>query len=120
MPPDPVAWKVVQQGWRVLDAEGNEVGKVDQITGDIGADIFDGVTFGDGGTVLTRARYVPAEHVKAIRVGEVELDLSPEEVSRLAPYTEIASHPLADLAPEPEQQQNRRGGLFSQMFRRRL
>jgi len=112
---------VIEQGWRVLDATGTEVGRVDQITGDIEADIFDGITFGDGGTVLTRARYVAAEHVAAIRVGEVALDLSADEVSRLASYTEVASHPLADLAPEPERGgRNPRGGMFSQLFRRGL
>ena len=57
---DPVAWRVIEQGWTVLDADGNEVGKVDQVTGDFNADIFDGITVGDGGTVLTRARYVPS------------------------------------------------------------
>jgi hypothetical protein len=120
--PDPVAWKVIEQGWRVLDAQGNEVGKVDRITGDIAADIFDGITFGDGGTVLTRAKYVPAEHIKGIYVGEVALDLSPEQVLQLGAYTETVSKPLADLAPEPDPQQGRRrrGGMFSQLFRRGL
>jgi rRNA processing protein Gar1 len=32
---DPVAWRVIEQGWRVVDAEGNVVGYVDQITGDL-------------------------------------------------------------------------------------
>lgn len=49
---------MIEQGWSVLDATGNEIGKVDQITGDLNADIFDGITVGDGGTVLTRPKYV--------------------------------------------------------------
>jgi uncharacterized protein YrrD len=99
---DPVAWRVIERGWRVWDAAGNEVGKVDRITGDVDADIFNGITVGDGGTVLTRARYVPAEHVAEIREGEIVLDLSPEEVAELEPYREQVSGPLADLAPEGE------------------
>jgi hypothetical protein len=123
---DPVAWKLIERGWSVLDATGNEVGKVDSITGDIGADIFDGITFGDGGTVLTRPRYVPAEHVAAIREGEVALDLDPDAVARLEPYSEPMSEPLADLAPEPEPPPGRgpmpRGGvsrLITSLFGRR-
>jgi uncharacterized protein YrrD len=70
---DPVAWRVVEPGWRVLDADGNEVGKIDEIAGDVEADIFDGFMVGDGGTVLTRSKYVPAEEVAAIYEGEVVL-----------------------------------------------
>ena len=33
---DPVSWKVIERGWHVFDADGNEVGKVDEITGDVG------------------------------------------------------------------------------------
>ena len=102
MTADPVAWRVIEQGWAVLDADGNELGKVDQVTGDREADIFDGITVGDGGTVLTRARYVPAEHVAAIYRGQVVLDLHGEEAAALEPYTEPVSKPLAELAPEEE------------------
>jgi sporulation protein YlmC with PRC-barrel domain len=71
--PDPVAWKVVEAGWRVLDADGKKVGVVNEIAGDIEADIFDGVLVGDGGTVLSRTKYVPSEEVAAIYEGEVVL-----------------------------------------------
>ena len=102
MTDETVAWYVIEPGWRVLDAAGNEIGKVDRITGDLDADIFDGLAVGDGGTVLTRARYVPSEHVAQIREGEIVLDLSPEAAARLEPYTEIPSKPLADLEPKEE------------------
>ena len=70
---DPVAWKVVEAGWRVLDADGHEVGTVSEIAGDLEADIFDGVVVADGGTVLSRTKYVPSEEVAAIYEGEVVL-----------------------------------------------
>src|SRR5690348_12531593 len=109
MSEDPVAWRVIERGWTVLDAAGNEIGKVDQITGDVEADIFDGITVGDGGTMLSRPRYVPSEHVAAIRRGEIALDLSPEEAATLEPYREPVSKPLTALLPEPEQSTG--GGL---------
>lgn len=96
---DPVAWRVIEQGWSVLDADGGEVGKVDQIVGDVDADIFDGLTVGDGGIVLTRSRYVPAERVAEIYRGEIVLDLSSEQAAQLEPYSQLRSEPLADLAP---------------------
>lgn len=99
---DPVAWRAIEQGWTVLDADGNAVGSVDQVTGDLNGDIFDGITFGDGGTVLTRARYVPAEQVAAIYEGEVVLRLHADDVARLEPYTAPVSEPLESLIPEEE------------------
>lgn len=80
---DPVAWRVIEQGWSVLDAAGNEIG--------------------DGGAVLTRAKYVPSEHVAQILRGEITLDLSPEDAAKLEPYAEQVSEPLANLEPKAEE-----------------
>ncbi|HLX31282.1 MAG TPA: hypothetical protein VKR79_00800 [Gaiellaceae bacterium] len=99
---DPVAWRAIEQGWKVLAADGTAVGYVDQVTGDLNGDIFDGITVGDGGTVLTRARYVPAEQVATIRVGEVVLALGADDMASLEPYVEPVSKPLASLIPEQE------------------
>jgi len=99
---DPVAWQVIERGWSVFDADGNEIGKVDQITGDIKDDIFDGITVGDGGTVLTRARYVPSEQVAQICQGEIVLKLGAEEAAKLELYHAPVSKRLAELAPEEE------------------
>jgi sporulation protein YlmC with PRC-barrel domain len=122
---DLVSWRVIERGWSVVDAEGNEIGKVDQITGDVEHDIFDGLTVGDGGTVLTRPKYVPSEHVAEVRDGLIALDLSPQEASQLEPYTEHVERPLSDLAPAPEQARRRGGplaggGLLRILFGRRL
>ena len=102
--PDPVSWRAVEQGWSVLDADGNEIGKVDQITGDLNADIFDGITVGDDATVPTRARYVPAEHVAEIRQGVIRLDLSPDDAAKLEPYAETIVEPLEALEPQAEEE----------------
>jgi hypothetical protein len=99
---DLVSWRVIERGWSVVDAEENEIGKVDQITGDLESDIFDGLTVGDGGTVLTRARYVPSERVREIREGTIYLDLTPAEAAELEPYVEPVEKPLTDLAPGPD------------------
>ena len=67
--PDPVSWKVVEQGWKVLDESGEELGHVQEITGDAEADIFDGVEISHG--LLSETEYVPSERVVGIREGEV-------------------------------------------------
>ena len=66
---DPVSWKVVERGWKVVDERGEELGRVHEITGDPEADIFDGVEVSRG--LLERTEYVPSERVVAIRQGEV-------------------------------------------------
>lgn len=104
----------------MLDADGKEIGKVDQVTGDLNEDIFNGITVGDGGTVLTRARYVPSEHVARICQGEVLLDLRAEEAAKLEPYRAPVSRPLAELAPEAEQTPARVGGPPGTSSNRRL
>jgi hypothetical protein len=67
---DPVSWLMIEPGWRVLDARGREVGKVESVTGDQKADIFDGLEVHTG---VLKTRYVPAEQVASIVQGEVRL-----------------------------------------------
>jgi hypothetical protein len=82
--PDPASWLVVEQGWKVLAADGSEVGTVEETLGDPEHDIFDGFAISTGR--LSKPRYVPAEKVGRIREGEVSLELSPSEVERLDAY----------------------------------
>lgn len=70
MTADPVSWLMIERGWRVVDAEGREVGKVEAVNGDVNADIFDGLEVRRG---LIESRYVPAEEVASIVQGEVRL-----------------------------------------------
>ena len=85
---DPVAWTVIERGWKVFDAAGDEIGYVDEITGDENVDIFDGITISHG--VVSKPHYVPSENVAQILDGEVHLSLSRADVEKLAEYTEPA------------------------------
>jgi hypothetical protein len=69
--PDPVAWTMVEAGWKVLDASGDEVGYVSEVLGDADRDIFDGLHVTKG--LLSGTDYVPSERVAEIREGEVHL-----------------------------------------------
>lgn len=89
--PDPVAWKAVEKGWTVYDRDGEEVGTIAEIAGDEDADIFDG--FGIKTGALSGIKYVPAEVVDSIAVGEVRLRISGNEVA-----------PLDDMRAEVEEQ----------------
>jgi hypothetical protein len=82
--PDPVAWTVIEAGWKVFDAENEEIGRVDEVTGDENVDIFDGLTISQG--ILAKAKYVPSEHVAQILEGEVHLSLSRAAVEALQDY----------------------------------
>jgi hypothetical protein len=82
--PDPQSWLVVEPGWKVLAADGSEVGKVHETLGDKERDIFDGLAVSTG--LLARPVYVPAERVAEIREGQVSLELSSTEVEGLERY----------------------------------
>jgi hypothetical protein len=62
---DPVSWLLIEPGWEVVDANGEQVGKVDEVLGETEADIWDGLTV-DG-------EYVPAEQVGSIVEGRITL-----------------------------------------------
>jgi hypothetical protein len=87
--PDPVSWKVIEKGWRVLDAQGDDLGAVGEITGDDNADIFDGLTINQG--ILSSDKYVPSEQVAEIREGEVRLSIDRNAVERLQAFKEPAA-----------------------------
>ena len=72
---------MIERGWEVVDAEGNDVGKVEEVVGAREEDIFNGLNIAL--SLLGRARYVPAERVAEIREGQVALDLTEAEVDRL-------------------------------------
>ncbi len=80
-PRDPVSWLVIERGWTVAAADGTEVGTVDELIGDTGKDIFNGIAVSTG--MFGRPKYVPAERVVTITEGRVELDLSADAVARL-------------------------------------
>ncbi len=75
---------MIEPGWKLLAADGSEVGRVEEVLGDEEHDIFDGLAAAT--RLLAKPVYVPAEQVTAIRQGEVQLGLARDEVERLGPY----------------------------------
>ena len=86
---EPVAWSLIEKHWAVVGSDGEELGKVEEVLGDTGHDIFNGLTVGTG--LLHRPRYVPAELVSEIVEGRVTLSIGKEEFERLEEYVEPAS-----------------------------
>jgi hypothetical protein len=78
---DPVSWLLIEPGWKVVAADGAEIGKVEETVGDTGKDIFNGLSVSTG--LLGKPKYVPAERVRLITEGCVELDLPADAVERL-------------------------------------
>ena len=78
---DPVSWLVVEPGWKVVGADGKAIGRVEQIVGDTGEDIFNGLAVSTG--LLGKPKYVPAERVAEIVEGEIRLDLPADAVKNL-------------------------------------
>jgi hypothetical protein len=62
---DIVSWLMIEKGWRVIASDGGALGRVDEITGDSGEDIFDGLSVDP--SLLEGPRYVPADLVGEIR-----------------------------------------------------
>jgi hypothetical protein len=86
---DPVSWFVIEPGWKVLTADGREVGKVAEVAGDAGLDIFDGLAVAPG--LIGKPRYVPSELVAEITEGEIRLSIAKDEFERLGEYLEPAT-----------------------------
>jgi uncharacterized protein DUF2171 len=96
MSDDPVSWFLIEPGWKVVDAAGEEVGSVDEIVGDSSDDIFNGLSVST--SLLGRPRYVPSEQVGAITEGRIHLTLSKAEVERLGEYEEPPTS--AEILPD--------------------
>jgi hypothetical protein len=78
---DPVSWFVIEPGWTVVDVDGDDVGRVEEVEGDPELDIFNGLLIST--SVLSGRRYVPAEQTSVITVGRVHLRLTKDEVDNL-------------------------------------
>lgn len=84
---DPVAWFLIENGWKVTDQEGSDVGEVEGVLGDENADIFHGLMITTG--VLGGRRYVAAEQVGPITEGRIHLRLGTEEVKGLPENADV-------------------------------
>jgi hypothetical protein len=68
---EPVAWLMIEPGWEVVDADGEHVGKVEEVVGDRENDIFSGLNVAPH--LLGKGEFVPAERVGEITEGRVQL-----------------------------------------------
>jgi hypothetical protein len=93
---DPVSWLMIEPGWRVDAADGTEVGRVEEVTGDSNADIFDGLAIAF--SALGKQHYVPAEQVAGITDGVVRLKLDRAACERLPGFDEPAEQ--EEIEPE--------------------
>jgi Uncharacterized protein conserved in bacteria (DUF2171) len=93
---DPVSWFLIEPGWKVLDANGAEIGSVDEIVGDSSDDIFNGLSVST--SMLGRPRYVPSEQVGSITEGQIQLTITKDEVDTLTEYEEAPTS--AEILPE--------------------
>jgi hypothetical protein len=84
--PDPVSWLVIERGWPVVGADGEELGRVDEVAGDTEHDIFDGIVVSRG--LLKGRRYLPSEQVAEIFEGEVHVRVSKSAFESGADYEE--------------------------------
>jgi hypothetical protein len=84
---DPVAWYLIEEGWKVVDRGGSDVGTVESILGDPNADIFHGLLIATG--LLGGRRYGGAEKVGAITEGCVHLSLAGSDVERLPANADV-------------------------------
>jgi uncharacterized protein YrrD len=78
---DPVSWLVIEPGWKVVAADGSDVGRVEEVVGDEENDIFNGLAVNTG--MLGKPKVVPSENVAEIVEGEIRLDLPAEAIDSL-------------------------------------
>jgi hypothetical protein len=80
---------MIKPGWKVYASDGTEVGAVDEVTGDDGADIFDGLAVAT--SALGQPKYVPAEQIATITEGRVDLSLTRGQVEGAEAFLEPAT-----------------------------
>ena len=103
-----VAWKAIEADADVVDADGQNIGKVSRVVGDTTADVFTGLAIFVG--TFGGERFVPAERVTGIWPDRVALDLAASAVDSLPKYEDA---PTVRWRPGPL------GGIFSRLFGRR-
>jgi len=86
---DPVSWLMIRPGWKVVAADGVEVGEVDEIAGDDTQDVFDGLAVAT--SAFGKPRYVLSEQVGLITQGVVHLTIDRTQVEQIGEYLEPAT-----------------------------
>ncbi|MGZ8740876.1 MAG: PRC-barrel domain-containing protein [Gaiellaceae bacterium] len=89
---DPVSWLVIEKGWKVVGADGKELGKVHEVIGDTTNDIFSGLAVTPGLLgILHKPRFVPSESVLRITEGQIDLDLDSDAFDRVEEHSGVAT-----------------------------
>jgi hypothetical protein len=100
-----VSWKALERDAVVVTPDGDEPAHVVEVVGDRTADIFGGLVIRLG--FLDKPGYLPAERVRGIWPGRVEVDASTADLEALPPYQEpVVERFLPD------------GGFFTRLRRR--
>jgi hypothetical protein len=86
---DPVSWLLIRPGWKVVAADGDEVGEVDEVAGDETEDLFDGLAVAT--SAFGKPRYVLSEQVGEITERVVRLTISRAQFEQLGEYLEPAT-----------------------------
>ena len=81
-----VSWKAIERDADVVSSDGEQAGRVVEVTGDPEADIFNGLVVSLG--TLGKHRYLPAERVRGIWPRRVEVEATAEELRALPAYEE--------------------------------
>jgi uncharacterized protein YrrD len=76
----PIAWLALEKGTPVLDAGGDEIGKVSEIVADEQKDIFSGIRWRHG--ILGSQHYVPADLIETLTADAVHLRVSADEAQQ--------------------------------------
>ncbi len=92
----PASWLSIARGWKVVAADGKQIGEVDEVIGDPDSDIFDGLSIAT--SALGQPRYVRAEQVARIEQGSVHLSLGDAQAAQLEEYLQPATS--AEIEPD--------------------
>jgi hypothetical protein len=110
-----VSWLMIEKRWSVVASDGSKLGRVDEITGDSGEDIFDGLAVDPD--LIEGSRYVPADLVGEIRPGVVKLTVTRAQFERLERFEEPPES--IEIEPQDAPRSQRFIESLRNMFRRR-
>jgi hypothetical protein len=80
---DELAWSAIKPGHRILDRDGEEIGKVHRVLADEGADIFHGVSLRQG--MMGPEVEVTADQITRITAERVHTTLGSDDLGALPP-----------------------------------
>lgn len=91
----PISWRSIVYGTPVLSSDDEPVGKVSEVLGSDGNDIFHGLR-----VALAHARrdvMVPVDDISSMTATEIRTDLSRAQLEALPAYDEHATYHLASV-----------------------